>query len=148
MISQPQAWYSAIAPQLLVLLDGNEGPDLVRAAAYIIGFGILGRESSGGRGRDASSHSHGQLELMSCLGTSGYRFLAEPILNPIKPPPRLLHGADTEADTDADTVIDLSKDKAVVSYDDLATALHRLHALLTGHPNPNLCRRLLPGRRP
>lgn len=51
----PEAWYSAIAPQLLVLLDGHEGPDLVRAAAYIIGYGILGREASGARGTDASS---------------------------------------------------------------------------------------------
>lgn len=50
----PESWYSAIAPQLLVSLDGNEGPDLVKAAAYIIGFGILGKESSGAQGTDAS----------------------------------------------------------------------------------------------
>jgi hypothetical protein len=49
----PKAWYSAIAPQLLVMLDGNEGPDLVRAAAYIIGYGVLGKEDSGAPGMDA-----------------------------------------------------------------------------------------------
>ncbi|EAQ83880.1 hypothetical protein CHGG_10284 [Chaetomium globosum CBS 148.51] len=117
----PEAWYPAIATQLLTLLDGNEGPDLAKAAAYIIGFNILGKKSSG------------------APGTAGYKSLAEPMLKAIKPPPRLSH----EADTDVNNVLDLSKDKTVVSYDDLATALHRLHALLTGHPNPNLCRRLL-----
>jgi hypothetical protein len=50
----PEAWYSAIAPQLLVLLDGHEGPDLVKVAAYIIGFGILGKAASGARGTDTS----------------------------------------------------------------------------------------------
>jgi len=46
----PDAWYSAIAPQLLVLLDGGEGPELVKAASYIIGFGVLGRKASGAPG--------------------------------------------------------------------------------------------------
>ncbi|KAH6847976.1 hypothetical protein B0I37DRAFT_376333 [Chaetomium sp. MPI-CAGE-AT-0009] len=117
----PKAWYSAIAPQLFALLDGGEGPDLVRAAAYIIGFGILGRESSG------------------APGTTGYKYLAEPMLDHISPPLRLCH----EADTTADQVVDLSKDRTIVSYDSLATALNRLHAVLSGHPNPSLCRRLL-----
>ncbi|KAK3293335.1 uncharacterized protein B0H64DRAFT_404052 [Chaetomium fimeti] len=117
----PEAWYSAIAPQLFVLLDGGEGPDLVRAAAYIIGFGILGRGPSGGP------------------GTAGHKFIAEPMLDYLRPPSRLCH----EADIDAGEVVDLSKDRTVVSYDNLATALHRLHAVLSGHPNPSLCRRLL-----
>ncbi len=46
----PDTWYSAISPQLLVLLDGGEGPELVKAASYIIGFGILGRKTSGAPG--------------------------------------------------------------------------------------------------
>jgi len=46
----PEKWYSTIAPQLLVLLDGGEGPELVKAAAYVIGFGILGRKASGAPG--------------------------------------------------------------------------------------------------
>ncbi|KAG7294231.1 hypothetical protein NEMBOFW57_004301 [Staphylotrichum longicolle] len=43
----PEMWYSAISPQLLLLLDGAEGPELVKAASYIIGFGVLGRKASG-----------------------------------------------------------------------------------------------------
>lgn len=43
----PEVWYSGIAPQLLELLDGGEGPELMKAASYIIGFGILGRKASG-----------------------------------------------------------------------------------------------------
>lgn len=50
----PEAWYPAIATQLLALLDGNEGPDLAKAAAYIIGFNILGKKSSGAPGTDPS----------------------------------------------------------------------------------------------
>lgn len=46
----PEMWYSAISPQLLVLLDGAEGPELVKAASYIIGFGVLGRKASGAPG--------------------------------------------------------------------------------------------------
>ena len=46
----PETWYSVISPQLLVLLDGGEGPELVKAASYIIGFGVLGRKASGAPG--------------------------------------------------------------------------------------------------
>lgn len=47
----PETWYSGISPQLLALLDGDEGPELMKAASYIIGFGILGRKASGAPGR-------------------------------------------------------------------------------------------------
>jgi hypothetical protein len=43
----PGEWYAAIAPQLLALLDGDGGPELVKVASYIIGFGILGKKASG-----------------------------------------------------------------------------------------------------
>jgi hypothetical protein len=46
----PDAWYSGVSPPLLRLLDGDEGPELMKAAAYIIGFGILGRKASGAPG--------------------------------------------------------------------------------------------------
>jgi len=46
----PEVWYSGIAPQLLPLLDGTEGPELTKAASYIIGFGILGRKATGAPG--------------------------------------------------------------------------------------------------
>ncbi|KAI0388984.1 hypothetical protein F5Y17DRAFT_470024 [Xylariaceae sp. FL0594] len=46
----PEAWFPGIAPQLLALLDGNDGPDLARVAAYVIGFGVLGRKQLGAPG--------------------------------------------------------------------------------------------------
>lgn len=56
MIAYPPAsfaqdvWYRTIAPQLYGLLDGEEGPELMKVAAYVIGFGILGRKQSGALG--------------------------------------------------------------------------------------------------
>lgn len=49
-----ETWYSGISPQLLKLVDGAEGEELMKAASYIIGFGILGRKSSGAPGRQRS----------------------------------------------------------------------------------------------
>lgn len=45
----PEEWYSGIAPQLFALLDGDE-LELKKVAAYVIGFGILGRKASGAPG--------------------------------------------------------------------------------------------------
>jgi hypothetical protein len=47
---KPEAWFPGIAPQLLTLLDGNDGPDLAKVAAYVIGFGVLGRKHFGAPG--------------------------------------------------------------------------------------------------
>lgn len=46
-----ETWYRTIAPQLFNLLDGNDGPELMKVAAYVIGFGILGRKQSGAPGK-------------------------------------------------------------------------------------------------
>jgi hypothetical protein len=46
----PESWFPGIAPQLLNLLDGSEGGDLAKVAAYVIGFGILGRKQFGSPG--------------------------------------------------------------------------------------------------
>ncbi|KAK4190327.1 armadillo-type protein [Podospora australis] len=118
----PEKWYSSIAPQLLVLLDGAEGPELMKTAAYIIGFGVLGRKASG------------------APGTAGWKYLAEPLLYGIKPPPGF---AKSPSGDDTDEIIDLSKEKVLVKYDELVTALRRLHSLVVSHPNPGLCKRLL-----
>lgn len=45
----PETWYSSISPQLLLLLDGDEGPEVAKVAAYVIGR-ILGRKTSGAPG--------------------------------------------------------------------------------------------------
>lgn len=45
-----EKWFSGIAPQLFALLDGEGEPEMDRAAAFIIGFGILGRKQYGAPG--------------------------------------------------------------------------------------------------
>ena len=47
----PEAWFSAISPQLFALLDGQDGPELMKVASYVIGFGILGRRQFGAPGK-------------------------------------------------------------------------------------------------
>lgn len=58
----PEQWFPGIAPQLLVLLDGKDGTDLAKAAAYVIGFGVLGRKQFGAPG----TTRQGNL-LQSCI---------------------------------------------------------------------------------
>lgn len=43
----PYYWFEHLAPQLFSLLDGNGGLDMVKVAAYVIGYGILGRPQFG-----------------------------------------------------------------------------------------------------
>lgn len=50
----PDTWFSAIAPQLFTLLDGEGGLELVKAASFIIGYGILGRKALGAPGMGIS----------------------------------------------------------------------------------------------
>lgn len=52
----PDEWFSGIAPQLFSLLQGEGEPEMDRAAAFIIGFGILGRRQYGAPGKCTSSH--------------------------------------------------------------------------------------------
>jgi hypothetical protein len=116
-------WYQKVAVQLLSLLDGQDGPELMKVGAFVIGFGILGRRQSG------------------APGTAGWRALAEPILHPINP-----SSATASASVwgvEAGDIIDLRKEHVVISAQRLAQALFRLQALLISHPNPSLSKRLL-----
>ncbi|CAJ2511964.1 Uu.00g075890.m01.CDS01 [Anthostomella pinea] len=123
----PADWFPGIAPQLLRLLDGNDGADLVKVASYVIGFGILGRKQFG------------------APGTPGWKAFAETMLAGIDP------SLSTEASTTEplvfsagpDEVVDLRKQAVLVKEDDLHAALTRLAALLNSHPNPGLTKRLL-----
>lgn len=45
------AWFAGIAPQLMEILDGDHGLELTKVAAYVVGFGILGRRQFGAPGR-------------------------------------------------------------------------------------------------
>lgn len=117
----PDAWYQKVAPQLLSLLDGQDGPELMKVGAFVIGFGILGRKQSG------------------APGTAGWRAVAEPILSPINPS----SAAASAWEIAPGDIIDLSRDRVLVSAEQLARALFRLQALLISHPNPSLSKRLL-----
>ncbi|KAI1769804.1 hypothetical protein F4818DRAFT_313873 [Hypoxylon cercidicola] len=123
----PQQWFPGIAPQLLTLLDGIEGPDLVKAAAYVIGFGVLGRKQFG------------------APGTPGWKEFAEPMLTKINPTLSKQGPArDSLALTaGSDDVVDLRKETVLVGADELYTSLKRLSSLLDSHPNPGLTKRLL-----
>lgn len=46
-------WFFGIAPQLLSLLDGEGGLEMIKAASFIIGYGILGRKQMGAPGDSA-----------------------------------------------------------------------------------------------
>lgn len=117
----PDTWYQKVAPQLLSLLDGQDGPELMKVGAFVIGFGILGRKQSG------------------APGTAGWRAVAEPILSAISP-----SSAPASAwEISPGDIIDLSRDRVLVSAEKLAQALFRLQALLISHPNPSLSKRLL-----
>ncbi|KAI1765244.1 hypothetical protein GGR53DRAFT_280413 [Hypoxylon sp. FL1150] len=123
----PEQWFPGIAPQLLALLDGKDGPDLVKAAAYVIGFGVLGRKQFG------------------APGTAGWKEFAEPMLTKINP--TLLRQGQARdsltSTTNSDDVVDLRRETVLVGADELHIALKRLSSLLNSHPNPGLTKRLL-----
>lgn len=123
----PDKWYPGIAPQLIALLDGTEGADLVKVASYVIGFGILGRRQIG------------------APGTAGWKAFAEPMLAAVNPSLSTDFKASGTQVLSAghDEVVDLQKETTIVQPGDLALALKRLTSLLNAHPNPGLTIRLL-----
>ncbi|PQE11474.1 putative protein required for cell viability protein [Rutstroemia sp. NJR-2017a BBW] len=118
----PEEWFNGIGPQLLELLDGKGEREMDKAAAYIIGFGILGRKMYG------------------APGAPGWKALVEPILGSIDPnlAPRTTKRKSRDAD-----IVELGTPEVLVSADELGRALKRLHTLVTSHPHPSLTKRLL-----
>lgn len=119
-------WFRGIAPQLLVLLDGHDGLELAKVAAYVIGFGILGRKSFG------------------APGAPGWTNFAEPMLRCIDP---TTGQTPVQATTSrgGDDIVDLRRNAAAVLVSEVSVAegLRRLQTLIISHPNPGLTRRLL-----
>ncbi|CAK7233466.1 hypothetical protein SEUCBS140593_008612 [Sporothrix eucalyptigena] len=113
-------WFRGIAPQLLALLDGHDGFELAKVAAYVIGFGILGRKSFG------------------APGTPGWTNFAEPMLRCIDP----TTGRTAVRESG---IVDLRKNAAavLVPEETVSEGLRRLQTLIISHPNPGLTRRLL-----
>ncbi|KZF19463.1 hypothetical protein L228DRAFT_285874 [Xylona heveae TC161] len=113
-----EAYFSQIAPQLLSLLDGEDGPEMSKAAGVIIGGGILGRR------------------IYGAPRTIGWKCFVEPVLGKVDPG---LNTFITES-----SIPSLQNEVTVlVSESELKLALQRLSTLLTSHPNPGLTKRLL-----
>ncbi|CAK7264763.1 hypothetical protein SEPCBS119000_001161 [Sporothrix epigloea] len=113
-------WFRGIAPQLLSLLDGHDGLELAKVAAYVIGFGILGRKSYG------------------APGAPGWISFAEPMLRSIDP-------TLSRFTFDSGPTVDLRENAraVLVPENSVAEGLRRLQTLIISHPNPGLTRRLL-----
>ncbi|RFU30871.1 hypothetical protein B7463_g5435, partial [Scytalidium lignicola] len=133
LLSSPPAgmkaedWFSSLAPQLFFLLDGNGEPEMDRASAFVIGFGILGRRQYG------------------APGMPGWKTFAEPLLRSIDPSivPNYPEIEKSNKNREADDVVMISHSSVLVSSSSLAQALSRLEKLVTFHPNPSLSQRLL-----
>ena len=112
----PTEYFSTLAPQLLTLLD-EEGTDMQRAAAFIIGNGIIGRR------------------IYGAPGTAGWSAFVEPIFKSLLPevlPETTRLTYENRVDVDV-----------IVHSDAVYTAVHRLAALVSIHPNPGLVKRMV-----
>ncbi|KAG9186988.1 hypothetical protein G6011_10096 [Alternaria panax] len=112
-ISQDE-WLTRISPQLLHLLDGNEGPELSRAAGQIIAGGILTKKTTG------------------APGTVGWNTFAKPMLQAIYP--KNVNKSNPSQHDSGHTIVPDS---------DLKTALRRLKTILTSYSYSGVIRRLV-----
>ncbi|KAG9245275.1 hypothetical protein BJ878DRAFT_419552 [Calycina marina] len=121
----PEVWFSGIAPQLFSLLQGEGEPEMDRAAAFIIGFGILGRKAYGAPGTTI------------IRSAPGWNALVKPILSSIDPSP-------AEGSKGLDGPIKLRIGPRILTTSaTLARSLRQLSSLVTIHPHPSLTKRLL-----
>ncbi|MCJ1395546.1 hypothetical protein MMC18_008432 [Xylographa bjoerkii] len=111
-----EEYFAVLRPQLWALLE-EDGTDMQRAAAYIIGNGILGRR------------------IYGTPGKPGWNIFIQPILECLMPKFPLLERSSN---------CDISIPKGVASTsDDLRLALQRLAALTLLYPNPGLVKRTI-----
>ncbi|KAH0541997.1 hypothetical protein FGG08_003546 [Glutinoglossum americanum] len=112
----PQEYFSQLAPQLFGLLDGEAGPEMAKASAFVIA-GILGRKTHG------------------APGEAGWNVFAEPLLACLDP---FINGTGT-----SHSAHDGQLSSTLVPESELKLSLKRLIALTTSHPNPSLAKRLI-----
>ncbi|OQE86090.1 hypothetical protein PENNAL_c0022G01989 [Penicillium nalgiovense] len=125
----PTVYFETIAPQLLVLIDGDD-PDLRKTASYVVGNGILGKRAYG------------------APGTVGHSIFVEPIFNALtanldaKSRRWISRFTDIEGSmpqpTEADPASNVLVDGPTVDL-----ALNRLRCLTLQHPNPGLVKRVV-----
>ncbi|TAQ87954.1 hypothetical protein B7494_g3714 [Chlorociboria aeruginascens] len=118
-----EEWFAGIAPQLLSLLNDKE-PEMVKAASYIIGFGILGRRQYGAPGKP------------------GWNAFAIPILGSINPNLKSQAFSPSVIESE-ESIPTIRARELLVSSSELSSALSKLTGLLASHPNPSLAKRLL-----
>lgn len=138
----PDAWFEGIAGQLFYLIDGDAGKDLAKAAAQIVGYGILGKKQFGAPGKqDQMINSEAMLSFAA--GSAGWKVFVQPLLESVNP--SLMEKEDTTSMAlgKDDEVIDFSRDPVLVSSQRLEQSLQRLKTLVTSTPSPGLCKRLL-----
>ncbi|KAK1508353.1 hypothetical protein CTAM01_02139 [Colletotrichum tamarilloi] len=112
----PEDWFSKVAPQLIVLLDGNEGAELSVAAAQIIMFGVL--------------------------GTPGWNVFVEPLLRNLDPS-RKSNNVALHIKTEETEIVDLSEKAVLVTADDLFITLRRMSSMINSTPYPAQTKRML-----
>ncbi|KAI3552969.1 hypothetical protein CABS03_03106 [Colletotrichum abscissum] len=120
----PEDWFSKVAPQLIVLLDGNEGAELSVAAAQIIMFGVLGRKQFG------------------APGTPGWNVFVEPLLRNLDPS-RKSNNVALHIKTEETEIVDLSEKAVLVTADDLFITLRRMSSMINSTPYPAQTKRML-----
>jgi len=112
----PAEYFGTLAPQLFALLD-EDGTDMQRAAAFIIGNGILGRR------------------IYGSPSAAGWIAFVDPIFKSLLP--ELL--PESSLPEQRETL----NAAVIVNSDAVSSAVHRLAALVLIHPNPGLVKRLV-----
>ncbi|CAN9383581.1 unnamed protein product [Alternaria alternata] len=112
-ISQDQ-WLTKLSPQLLHLLDGNEGKELSRAAGQIIAGGILSKKTTG------------------APGTVGWDTFAKPLFQAIYP-----------KNVNASGILQHDTGHTIIQESNLKMALRRVKTILSSYSHGGLIRRLI-----
>ncbi|KAF5019206.1 hypothetical protein F66182_8795 [Fusarium sp. NRRL 66182] len=122
----PQVWFEGISRELFELIDGEAGPDMAKTASQVIGYGILGSKQYG------------------APGTPGWNAFVQPLVQDINPSLRLSSSsASATIKQEDEEVVDLSRDRVLVTSQSLKISLQRLKTLVVSNSSPGLCRRLL-----
>ncbi|KAL5364906.1 hypothetical protein BJX96DRAFT_179370 [Aspergillus floccosus] len=118
---EPAEYFTSIAPQLLVLVDGDD-PDLRKTAAYAIGNGILCKRPYG------------------APGTIGHSIFLEPIFKTLT---AALDGLSRQYMRFPSAPSRASSDNVLVDEPMLLRAIDRLRSLVLQPPSPGLVKRVV-----
>ncbi|KAK7208829.1 hypothetical protein V2G26_016007 [Clonostachys chloroleuca] len=121
----PESWFGGISAQLFHLMDGKDGPDLSKAAAQIVGFGILGKK------------------IYGAPGSPGWQVFVQPLIESINPSTRLGSTTRIVKDEDDDEIVDLTKGQVLVKSEAVGRSVRLLSVLVFSNPSPGLCSRVL-----